>query len=488
MTAINVPQALELALQHHRSGRLPEAETIYREILAAEPNHPSALHFLGVVAHQTGRHGQAIEWIGRAVALDPKNPAAHSNLGEAYRATGQLDEASTAYRRALALKPGYTQALNNLGAVFTEQGRLEEALETLHRALTSDPRCAEAYSNLGNTLAELGRLDEAITAFERALVFQPDHANARFGQSLVRLLKGDFERGWPLYEARRIVHHQAERHFPRPMWDGSPLSGQRVLVHTEQGFGDAIQFVRYATLIARRGGEVIVECPRVLKELFRTAKDVREVVPAGEPLPAFDFHVPILSQPLVFRTAADSIPREVPYLFADRAQHEAWQHRLAPSGTRLKVGLAWAGNPANLPLRKRHISPDQLAPLLHAAHADFFSLQVGGATAAVPPRTPTTMIRDITEHLHDFADTAALMAELDLIISVDTAAAHLAGALGRPVWTLLPCVPDWRWGLETEETPWYPTMRLFRQRSPGEWGSVVRRVAEELKSFHPIKG
>ena len=479
MTAMSVLQSLELALQHHRSGRFTEAETIYREILAIEPDHPGALHFLGVIAHQTGRHDQAIQWIGRAVVLDPNNPAAHSNLGEAYRAKGQLDEASAAYRRALELKPGFTHALNNLGAVFTEQGRPEDAVEILRGALAADPRCAEACNNLGNAFAELGRLDEAIAAFERALELQPDYDNARFGQSLVRLLKGDFERGWPLYEARRVVHH-AERHFPKPMWNGSPLPGQRVLVHAEQGFGDAIQFVRYASQIARCGGEVIVECPPGLVELFRSAKDVRGVVPVGEPLPAFDFHLPILSQPLVFHTTRETIPREVPYLFAEPARREAWRQRLAARGTRPKVGLAWAGNPAKVQLRKRHISLDQLGPLFRDSPVDFFSLQVGGGTNQIQPRTAIASMNDFTEHLHDFADTAALMAELDLIISVDTAAAHLAGALGRPVWTLLPFIPDWRWGMEGERTPWYPTMRLFRQPARGDWESVIQRVANEL--------
>jgi hypothetical protein len=247
-----------------------------------------------------------------------------------------------------------------------------------------------------------------------------------------------------------------------------------VLIHEEQGFGDMLQFIRYAPLVAARGGEVIVRCHRFLKELLRDVTGVSAIVSHEDPLREFDLHVPILSLPSIFQTNRVTIPREVPYLFADPGRREAWRQRLGDSGARLRVGLAWAGNAKNRRDQARSIGLDRLLPLLRVAGIDFVSLQIDRGQIREFPEA--VAIADLTEHIHDFADTAALMAELDLIVTVDTAAAHLAGALARPVWMLLPFVPDWRWGLEGETTLWYPTMRLFRQPAPGDWEAVVTRA------------
>jgi hypothetical protein len=292
-------------------------------------------------------------------------------------------------------------------------------------------------------------------------------------------MHGDFERGWPMYESRWENSPSGQRRFPQPQWQGEGLDAHRILVHAEQGLGDSLQFIRYARLIAERGGKVIVECPRTLADLFRTATGVHEVITAGDPLPAFDMHVAMLSLPLLFNTTSSSIPNEMPYLFAESRRREEWRHRLATA--RHKIGLAWTGNPARPSLRKRHIDARILLPLMSVKDVEFYSLQVDQISADT--RGDSLKITDLTEHLHDFADTAALMMELDLIISVDTAVAHLAGALGRPVWTLLPFVPDWRWGLKGETTPWYPTMRLFRQPVLGDWDSVIQRVTRELAQW-----
>jgi len=325
-----------------------------------------------------------------------------------------------------------------------------------------------------------GRLDEAEAEFRHALELKPDFADAKVNYSMLLLLRGDFARGWPLYEARSRLSSATKRPFTQPMWDGSPLHGRRILIHAEQGFGDAVQFVRYAPLIAARGGEVVVECRPPLVEIFRRVREVREVVAADGPLPPFDVHVPMLSQPLLFQTRRETIPAETPYLFADPARGETWRQRLGDDRTRLRVGLSWAGSPLNRRNRTRNVSLEMLLPILQTEGIDFFSLQAGEGPEETRLAAGTAGIIDHTSHIHDFADTAALMSQLDLIITVDTAAAHLAGALGRRVWTLLPFVPDWRWGLQGEETPWYPTMQLFRQPSPGDWDSVIRNLAAEL--------
>jgi hypothetical protein len=280
-----------------------------------------------------------------------------------------------------------------------------------------------------------------------------------------------------LYESRWDQPGAGRREFRQPMWIGEPLAGRRLLLHAEQGFGDSIQFIRYAREIAARGGEVVLECPAALVALLRTAPGVRAIVASGDPLPPCDFHLPMLSQPLVFQTTRENVPAETPYLFAESGRREFWRQRLGEDRRQYRVGVAWAGNPHHRRSRQRDIALDALRPLFAVAGVDFCSLQIDHATGS-SNRAPA--IVDHTAALRDFADTAALISELDLVISVDTAVAHLAGALGRPVWTLLPFVPDWRWGLEGDHTPWYPTMRLFRQAAPGDWRDVVERVREAL--------
>jgi hypothetical protein len=327
----------------------------------------------------------------------------------------------------------------------------------------------------------LGQNGEAEAAFRRALEIQPDDPAAQFSEGLLRLRQGDFERGWPLYEKRWEAHGIPMRDFPQPRWRGEPLEGKRILVYAEQGLGDSIQFIRYAPWMAARGGAVIVEAQPSLAELFREVKGVCEVVAAGEALPDFDVHVPMLSLPLAFGTRRESIPREVPYLRARAGRLAAWERRVGGRGGRFRVGLIWASSPENPLWRIRDVTLEMLRPVLAVPGVEFFSLQLGVAATQFREETGGGGMVDLTAEIRDFADSAALMAQLDLVISVDTAPAHLAGALGRPVWTLLPFSPDWRWGSEGETTPWYPTMRLFRQTVLGEWGAVVERVAEELR-------
>ena len=455
-----------------------DAIAAYRQALLLKPGIPEIHNNLCAALIKLERHEEALAAIRPALELKPDYAEAHNNLATIFAANRHFDEAIVAFRRAIELKPLYAQAHGNLGNALREMGRTDEAIAACHRALELDPNSSEAHNNLGSALLEIGRGDEADSSFRRALELAPDFGDARVNHAMLLLLRGNFEQGWPQYEARLHLSPTSARDFAQPMWDGSPLRGRRILIHPEQGFGDAIHFIRYAPLIAERGGEVIVECRSPLADLFRTVKGVREVVVEGDPLPPFDVHVPMLSLPLLFQTTRATIPKDVPYLLVDPARREIWKKRLGEKRTRFRIGLCSAGSPQNRRTRTRDISLEQLRPILQVEGSDFFNLQPGSSTEEAT-RSLEGII-DHTKEIRDFADTAAMMAELDLIISVDTAVAHLAGALGRPVWTLLPLVPDWRWGLDGADTPWYPTMQLFRQTTAGDWGSVVQRVAGAL--------
>jgi len=496
-------------------GRLPEAIAAYRQAIQLKPDCAGFHQNLGIALFENGDTDEAIGAFRQAIAFKADWVEAHNNLGAALSKASKFDEALAAYRRALELKPDCAEVHINLGQALTKTGRADEAIVVLHRALELRPDSAETFYNLaqtlqflnqleksvdaynhalelkpdyveahnalGNALVDQGRLSGAVAAYRLAFELKPSYPDAKFNYAVVLLLYGQFEEGLPLYEARWELAGVTKRSFSKPLWNGGCIREKRILIHSEQGLGDSIQFSRYAALAAALGGEVIVECRNELVKLFRSAKGVREVVRAGDPLPPFDLHAPMLSLPLILQTRRESIPDEIPYLFADPILRENWATRLDNDRSRLKVGLVWAGSPQNQRTKARDVLPKMLAPILRVEDINFLSLQLGATTEQLQQVTGATAIIDQTNHIQDFADTAALMMNLDLIISVDTAVAHLAGALGRPVWTLLPFVPDWRWGLEIETTPWYPTMRLFRQPVLGDWDSVIQRVADELK-------
>jgi tetratricopeptide (TPR) repeat protein len=370
-----------------------------------------------------------------------------------------------------------------------ELGRLDEALASLDTALTLRPDYVEALNSRGVVLKELRRLDEALASFERAVALEPDHADAHLNEALLRLLMGDFERGWPQNEWRwqdaafgvpKPHVRLPRRDFTQPQWRGSEaLYGKTILLHSEQGFGDTIQFCRYARMVATRGARVILEVEEPLRQLMSGVSGVWYCAAKGETLPDFDLHCPLLSLPLAFGTRLETIPTATPYLRAG-ADERDWEARLPP-GDRPRIGLAWSGNPHHRNDARRSIPLDALAPLFDF-DATFVSLQrdvrEGDAAALEESR-----ILDLGGELADFADTAALMSRLDLVITVDTSVAHLAGALGRRSWILLPFVPDWRWLIDRDDSPWYPTARLFRQADTREWPSVVARVREALQDW-----
>ena len=445
---MTVQQQFESGVSHHQAGRLAEAERIYRQVLAQQPNHADALHMLGMLAGQTG----------------------------------QLDAAEDLIRRAIRLKPDYAEAYNNLGNALKGKRRLDEAIAAYRQAIALRPNFAEAHSNLGNSLRDKGQLDEAIAAYRQAIALNPNYADDHHNLAIALLARGDFQRGWEEYEWRWKCKDfpVPRRNFTQPQWDGFPLEARTILLHTEQGFGDALQFIRYVPLVAQRGGRIIVQCQAELERLFQTMADRCQIVASGQPLPAFDLYCPLLSLPRVFGTTLANLPHILPYLHADAEEAKRWQHRLADYSPFVKVGLCWAGRPTHTNDRNRSMKLARLAPLGQVSRVRFFSLQKGEAAAEGKTPPAGMELVDWTEELKDFADTAALIANLDLVIAVDTAVVHLAGAIGKPVWMLLSFVPDCRWLLEREDSPWYPSMRLFRQSSWGDWDSVITRVADAL--------
>ena len=465
-------------------GQLDEAIAACRRSLQLKPEFTDACQTLGDALMDRRQAGEAVAMYRRAIQIHD-SPEAQNNLGLALCEHGQFEESIAAYRRALELRPDYAQAFCNLSHTFGKLGRSDEAIAACHRAIELQPDYAMAYNNLGNLLMHDGRLDEALAACQRALELYPGFAMAKWNSSLLHLLRGDFERGWPFYEARwdTAGFTSPKRNFSQPMWDGTPLCGQRVLIHAEQGFGDSIQFIRYAPLVAARGGRVVVECPQPLVALFGTVRGVSEVVPEGAPLPPFDLHVPMLSLPLVCKTTLETVPRETPYLAPFPSRDLSGLPRLGDDRARLKVGLAWAGNPGHFRDRLRSIGLRELLPLLGVEGVDFVSLQKDRGTEEIRQLAGAPEIIDPTAQIRDFADTAALLTQLDLVIAVDTAVAHLAGALGQRVWVLLPFAPDWRWMIGREDSPWYPTMRLFRQERIMDWAPVVARVRHELQGL-----
>jgi tetratricopeptide (TPR) repeat protein len=484
MTKAIIQNSLNLAVEHHRAGRLAEAEKIYRAILNQQPAHSVALHLLGVLIGQTGNPTAAVDLIRQAIAIHPSNADYHGNLAKFLIELGETGAAMASCRQAIALKPLLAEAHLNLGVALQIQDQLDAAIASFRRAIALKPDYAEAYGNLGAALKARGQLDAAAAAFREALALNPDFADGHWNLALLELLQGNFQQGWTQYERRLQFDENASltRSFPQPIWNGEDLRGRTILLIAEQGFGDTIQFIRYAPLLTRRGAKVIALVRPELLRLLDRAPGIDQVFTLGGPFPPFDFQCPLLSLPRIFATTLQSIPAEVPYLSADSSLARRWSERFASSDRRQRIGLVWAGSPTHKSDRLRSISPTLLSPLVELKDVRFFTLQKGEASRQSDLFPPGMDITDWTPDLIDFADTAALIANLDLVISVDTAVAHLAGAMGKTTWLMLPFILDWRWLLDRSDSPWYPTMRLFRQPQRGNWPGVVQTIASELHS------
>jgi Flp pilus assembly protein TadD len=482
----DIQRQIQTAAAHHRAGRLREAETIYRRVLSSRPRNADALYLLGLVTQLTRRFAESAELFERAVRENPKSVKYLVNLGLSLggMGLGRTAEAIKALRKAVALDPNVPEAWSNLGNEFRNDLKFDQAIECYQRALRLRPVFADAQCNLGVALQETEpTLAGAVAAYEKAIAMQGDFAMAHWNLGFALLLLGDYGRGLAEYEWRfKTETIVAPRNFPQPQWNGTDLAGQRILLHAEQGFGDTIHMARYAPMVAQRGGKVILECPAPLMRLLRNLAGLTQIISTGEPLPPFDVHCPLMTLPLIFKTTPATIPANVPYLHSDPQLVEQWAVRLPPDRKSPRIGLAWAGRPENKNDRNRSMRLDQFAPLSAVKHARFVTLQLG-PPAAQARRPPAGMeLIDHTAELHDFTDTAAMLANLDLIITVDTAVAHLAGALARPAWVLLPYMPDWRWMLDRSDSPWYPTLRLFRQKTRGDWVEVMERIQISLSS------
>jgi tetratricopeptide (TPR) repeat protein len=506
-----------LGLLFLRHGQLDAARDCFLQAVRGDPANPDAHNNLGAVLREQRQIDEAAACFERTLSLAPNHAGAHNNLGRVCEDRGRLEEAAARYRLALCLQPGNASFHNNLANVLTALGRPDEALacyrqavqlqsaepvfhsnlaNTLmlagrpeeaelccRQALRLRPAFADACQNLAITLAAQGKFAEALAHNDEALRLEPEHPGARNCRALWWLQHGDFPRGWPEYEWRWEVRGVKRREFREPAWDGSPLAGRTILLYAEQALGDTLQFIRYAPLVQKRGGNVVVECQPPLARLLANCPGIDRLVPRGSPLPAFDVQAALLSLPGLFGTTLDRVPANVPYLFADPALVASWRQELR--GTSFKVGIAWQGSMTFAGDRLRSAPLRHFAPLARVEGVRLFGLQKGTAREQIRDVSRQFTITDLGSTLDEgtgaFLDTAAVMMNLDLVVTTDTSIAHLAGALGVPVWVALSIGPDWRWLIGREDCPWYPSMRLFRQSRLHDWDEVFERMAAELR-------
>ncbi len=464
-----------------RLGQWREAAAAYEAALRLAPSDAESLANYGVALAEMGALERAVDAYAKALAVDPNHAIAHYNLGNALRELRRFDDAIASYARALRLQPDWPEANTNLGLALAAVGRVDDALAAYGRTLAVRPDHALAHNGAGLALQARGDFARAAAHFDRAIALAPEFAQARANRAQLALLHGDFERGWPEYEWRLRVPGHAIAPTAAPRWDGGAVDGRTMLLRAEQGLGDTLQFVRFAPVLAARGARVVVETQASIERIVRTCPGIAAVVPRGTPLPPHDLETPIASVPFRLGLTLDSIPGTVPYLAADPALAADAGRRIRRNGT-FTVGIAWQGNPVFPQDCHRSMPLRHFAPLAAVPGVRLFSLQKGfGAEQLAAAPFP---VEDLGAALDTaggaFTDTAAAMMALDLVIVSDSAVAHVAGALGRPVWVVLPLAPDWRWLLDREDTPWYPTMRLFRQRRLGEWDEVFERIAAAL--------
>lgn len=476
--AIELNRGNALAALSH----VDDALAAYDRVLSLSPDNPDALNNKGLLLKDKGDMNGAHAVLRTCVEKHPSFAQGWINLGLVLRLSHQPDEAFRAYQQALTLSPGNMKALANLAVLHRWQGNLDEAEKLCRLVLNAAPDSVEVLNNLGDILQALGRHDEAEATFRQALELDPVHAEGHHNLAVLLLLKGNFEEGWKHYEWRWLAKEfpSERRNFTQPLWTGEALDGQTILLYVEQGLGDAMQFARYAPLVARRGGRVVVEAPKTLKRLFEPLDGVTDVIARGDALPAFDVQCPFLSLPGILSPTADSIPNDVPYLSVDDGSIEKWRDALAALPG-LKVGLSWQGSVHHTNDRERSLTLKTLEPLAAVAGCSFVSLQLGDAAEQINDVGFEMFVPDCATN--DYADTAALMMTLDLVISIDTSVVHAAGALGRPVWVLLSHTADWRWQVERTDTPWYPTATLYRQSTRRDWDSVIDQVRIDLASL-----
>jgi Tfp pilus assembly protein PilF len=475
-----IPEVMALGWRYVQAGDWSRAEEVYRKVLEANPCVAQAWYLLGAVNQVRGQLDESVAHYEQALRLVPDFAEVHNNLALTLQRRGKRAEAVSHLRLAIQSKPDYAEAFNNLGNALQDQGELDEAIACYQRAIHLDPNYAEAHNNLGNALRAGGQLGGAVASYDRALQLQPDHAQVHLSRALAWLQMGDYDRGWPEYEWRLKCPEYAIPMFRQPLWDGAPLRGRAILLYADHGLGDALQFIRYAPLVQDRGGRVLVASRRPTARLMASCRGIEQVVSEGEDLPPFDDYAPLMSLPGILGTTVARIPAEVPYLAADAALVAQWRSELAALDG-FRIGIAWQGNPQYQTDRRRSFRLALFERVACVPNVRLFSLQKGFGREQLDEVESRFAVTDLDNRLDDFMDTAAVMMNLDLVIAPDTSLAHLAGALGVPVWVALPFVSDWRWMTDRDDSPWYPTMRLFRQKRWGDWEGVFERIAGELE-------
>lgn len=511
----NLQALLQTAIAHHQAGQLPQAELLYRQILQQQPQHPEALCLLGVIACQRGnledgialcrqalvlrpdyiqarenlylalwKRGremidEAINGYNQIINFQPKALQAYANLGAILQEQGRADEATMFYQQGLAIDPQNPQLLNGLGVVLQKQHQVNAAIQFHQQALANQPNYLDALVSLGKAQLEQGNLSEAMVCFQQALELDPNHAIAHHNYAILLLMQGDYQQGFVEYEWRFKTASFPPCPFKQPMWDGSPLQGRTLLLHAEQGLGDTIQLIRYAAIAREQGGRLLLTCHPPLIRLLSTVPGIEQIIPLGMPLPDFQVYAPLMSLPRILGTTPATIPNHFPYLQVPPSVELALP--MTPD-TRFKVGIVWAGGNLYKNNHNRSCPLSAFQPLVELTDVTLYSLQKGIPQLDLVELGWQSHIQDLSHHLKDMADTAAAIAQLDLIITVDTSVAHLAGALAKPTWLILAHLPDWRWMLHREDTPWYATMRLFRQPHPGDWQGVMQQVVRALQA------
>ncbi|TWH47595.1 tetratricopeptide repeat protein [Sporomusa sp. KB1] len=478
-----------LGIAFSSSSRLSEAMAAFQQAITLQPDFPNAYLCLGSVLKEQGLSEAAVQCYQKGLTVCPGDAQLWHNLGTTLLELRRLSEAVAALQQAIALKPDLAAAYNNLGNALLKLQRLSEAVPMLQQAIALKPDYTDAYINLGFALQFQGEIEEAIDFYNHAVTLNPTNPEVYNNRAQAILLSGNLVRGFAEYEYRTKLNrcrHSYEWFTNKPRWQGEIFAGKRLLVYDEQGCGDVIQFSRYLPLVKARGGFVQFSTPKPLLRLFTNFPGVDELIEhtaAAIVRTQFDLAVPLLSLPHIFATTLRTIPAGVPYLTADSHSIVVWHRKMNCSGTNLRIGLVWGSNPAYAFAHIRDCGLKAMSPLAGIPGVTFYSLQKGEAAQQANTPPASMQLINLTDDIADFADTAALIMNLDLVVSVDTAVVHLAGALGKPVWTLLPSACDWRWLLLRNDTPWYPTMRLFRQSTPGNWGSVMTAVARELSAW-----
>ena len=461
-----------------KSHLLEEAMQWFRKAVDLQPEYAQACNNLGLALKDSGKPEEACSWFRRALALQPNYGEAHNNMGLVLADLQQLTEAELHFRQAIELRREHEGAYNNLFLLLKDAGRSEEAESCLRQGMAVKPDHALFYYHLGNFMQDLGRLEEAIAAHEKALALQPEYLEAAYALGLIYFSLGQYEKAWEKYELRWPLFGNFQPSIP--LWQGEDLTGKKILLFREQGYGDIIQFSRYAPMVAAMAEETTLWVDTPVERLIADSFAMRVVGGNRVPEGNYDVACALMSLPYWLHTTEETIPAQVPYLYASKERSAAWGKRLAHAneGKKLRVGIVWAGNPKHKNDANRSVAIQAFQELFALQDIAWVSLQEGARAKEL--QKAAYPVWDVSEELTDFAETAALIANLDLVIAADTAVAHLAGAMGKETWVLLPYIAEWRWQLQREDTPWYPTMRLFRQRQPGDWLEVLERVKEEL--------